>query len=34
MQTALRESFQRIAKEKWGYERAGTVIGLNKDGTM
>jgi hypothetical protein len=33
-QKLKRENFQRIAKEKWDYEGPGTVIGLNKDGTI
>jgi len=33
-QTLKRENFKRIAMEKWGYKGPGTVIGLNKDGTM
>lgn len=33
-QTLKRENLQRIAKEKWDYEGSGTVIGLNRNGTM
>ena len=33
-QTLKRGNFEKIAKEKWDYEGPGTVIGLNKDGTM
>ncbi len=32
-QSVKRDNFLRIAKEKWKYEGAPTVIGLNSDGT-